>query len=207
MSRFVTFRLARNLTCPVSGLVSPAMSLAGKTVLLACLVAGSAPSVRAEVTLDSPFLPASGAQTSAQEGMLLEFRGIMAMNGEEFFNLVDPSTKKGAWLKLNQTGRDFVVRGHEVSGQIDNVIVDFQGRTIRLSLLRPKTAKAPATAPAAAAAAASAPQGPISPVVLNPTPADEARRLESFRAEVLRRRLQRQQAAQQGAPPPAPQAK
>jgi len=58
----------------------------------------------------------------------------MAMHGEEFFNLVDPATKKGAWLKLNQTGKDFVVRGHEVSGESDNVIVEYQGRTIRLSL-------------------------------------------------------------------------
>ncbi|MFA5262996.1 MAG: hypothetical protein WC378_04160 [Opitutaceae bacterium] len=183
------------------------MSLAGKAVLITCLIGGAAFLVRAEVALDSPFLPVSGSQASAQEGVLLEFRGIMAMNGEEFFNLVDPSTKKGAWLKLNQTGRPFVVRGHEVSGPADNVIVEYQGRTLKLALLRPKTAKASPVASVAAAAAAAAPRGPISPVVLNPTPADEAVRLEAFRAEVLRRRLQRQQAAQQGAAAPAPQAK
>jgi hypothetical protein len=184
------------------------MSLEGKTVFIACLIGGAVSLVNAEVALDSPFLPASGSQASAQEGVLLEFRGIMAMNGEEFFNLVDPSTKKGAWLKLNQTGRAFVVRGHEVSGPSDNVIVEYQGRTIKLALLRPKTAKAaPLIASAAAAAGAAAPRGPISPVVLNPTPADEAVRLEAFRAEVLRRRLQRQQAAQQGAAVPEHRAK
>jgi hypothetical protein len=46
-------------------------------------------------------------------------------------------------------------------------------------------------------------------VVLNPTPADEARRLEAVASEVARRRAMREQASQQvnqGMPPPPPPA-
>lgn len=201
--------MSMNAPFHAKSLVAPLRTL---TVLgLLALVAG----VRGEVSTVSPFLPPGGANAGGQEAGALELRGVMVANGESFFNILDTGTKKSVWLSINQGGRDFVVRSHEASNQTDAVVVDYQGKQVKLTLVKAKTGKAaaPQIAPPQAAAAMAAagapaarpgpppPQGPVSPVVLNPTPADEARRLEDFRNEVLRRRLQRQQEADQKARP------
>jgi len=48
------------------------------------------------------------------------------------------------------------------------------------------------------------PQAVTQAVVVNPTPADEARRLEAVASEVARRRALREQVSQQVTPPPVP---
>lgn len=195
---------------------SPASRCAAPILALSLLLVGAGTGLRAEVSTVSPFLPPGGAPTGGQEGGALEFRGVMVANGESYFNILDTSSKKSAWVSINQGGRDYVVRSYDISSQTDAVVVDYQGRQIKLVLVKPKTGKA-AGAPIAPQAGAMGPrpmgpnqQGPVSPVVLNPTPADEAKRLEDFRNEVLRRRLQRQQDADQKSgsaqpPPPPPQ--
>jgi len=176
----------------------------------AVLLAGLALAARlpaaepAHVGTDSPFLPAAadGGPGKAADAPL-ELRGVLNMGGETRFNIVDASTKKGTWVALNQPG-DFRVVSYEKSGDTDTVTVEQGGRSLRLELLRPKTGKA-APPPAKTPGAAAAQQGPVTPVVLNPTPADNARALEDTIAEVRRRRLLRQQQGQQPAGAPGPQ--
>jgi hypothetical protein len=81
-----------------------------------------------------------------------------------------------------------IVRGYDAAK--DAVTVDYNGQSITLTLHTAKIVSAPATLPAVPT--------PIGgPVVLNPTPADEQRRLEAIAAEVNRRRQLRQQAMMQ----------
>lgn len=141
----------------------------------------------------SPFLPpSSGGETPAgATDAALELRGIMGADDDLMFSIYDPAKHMSSWKRLNQPGHEFVVRSYDASREA--VTVDFQGRSLTLVLKTAKVASAPAGAPPMAGAA---PQPLGGPVVLNPTPADEQRRLEAIAAEVNRRRMIRQQALQ-----------
>ena len=157
------------------------------------------------LTTESPFLPAGTPAGVATENAGLEFRGVMVTNQGPVFLIVDPTgpAKKGVWVKLNETGRDFSVKNYDA--QSDTVSVDFRGRLLPLPLVKSKVGSSGMPMPSMAGTTPGGQPpiaGPISPVVLNPTPADEARRLEAVTQEVLRRRQMRQQAAQ---PPGSPQ--
>lgn len=123
----------------------------------------------------------------------------MAVGDSYMFSIYDSTHKSSSWARLNENGHGFVVRSHDATR--DSVTVDYQGRTLTLALRTAKVASAPVNIPQPAAApTAPAPaQGPQpigGPVVLNPSPADEQRRLEAIAAEVNRRRMIRQQALQ-----------
>jgi hypothetical protein len=123
------------------------------------------------------------------------------------FLIVDSTspTKKGVWVKLNETGHDFSVKNYDAPN--DSVAVDYRGRLLPLSLVKPKVGSSGVpTLPMAGTTPGGQPPigGPISPVVLNPTAADETRRLEAVTQEVLRRRQLRQQAAAAPGGPPVP---
>lgn len=164
--------------------------------------------VQAGLSTDSPFLPFSASQPNGPGPVQnLEFRGILEMDGVDYFNIADLTTKKSAWVRLNQPGAPFIVKAHEVTANGDMISVEQGGGLIRLAMIRPKIGNAPlVTMPQ------MGPRGPVFPVILNPTAADEARRMEAFAAEVRRRRLLRQQQAAeqraarqpgvQGVPPP-----
>lgn len=183
------------------------------TLSLALLLGALA--ARAQTT-DSPFLPAgsSGQDAPAENNATLELRGIVVEPTGPIFNVVDAATKKGAWVGLNETGHEFVVTGYESQEGNESAAISYRGQSLRLPLAKGKIGAAaaspvPAGAPVAAGRPAPA-QPPISPVVLNPTPADEARRLEAVAAELRRRREQRQLERQQAKqpqnqlPPPTP---
>lgn len=166
-------------------------------------------------TTDSPFLPAGsgGQEAPADNNAVLELRGIVVEPTGPIFNLVDASTKKGVWVGLNETGHEFVVTGYEGQEGNESASVSYRGQSLRLQLAKGKIgAAAPGVAPTGAVATGRPipAQPPISPVVLNPTPADEARRLEAVASELRRRREQRQLERQQAKqpqnqlPPPAP---
>lgn len=163
----------------------------------------------------SPFAPpATAAEAAAPTpDATLELRGIMASGDSYMFSIYDSTKRISTWLGLNEIGREFVVRSYDDAR--DTVTVDHAGRTLTLALKTAKVAAAPAMAQPAAnfAPPPPAPQPIGGPVVLNPTPADEQRRLEAIAAEVNRRRMIRQQALQasrqaagqgQPTPPPAP---
>lgn len=143
----------------------------------------------------SPFLPPSGpAQAAPTEDSQIELRGIMAAGDTVMFSIYDTTRRASTWVELNEAGRDFIVRSYDQDR--DTVTIDHQGRTLTLALKTAKVGSAPAMSIASGSPPPPAPQPIGGPVVLNPTPADEQRRLEAIAAEVNRRRMIRQQALQ-----------
>jgi hypothetical protein len=170
-------------------------------VVSASAALGWAASLRADLAPSSPFLPLNSAAAAGQAGAPagpVELRGIMSTPDGVAYCIYDTAKKASAWVKLNEAGNDFVVRTADPAG--DSVTVDYQGRSMRLVLRASKVASA------GVGGAGAAPAGPASPpVVLNPSPVDEQRRLDAVAQEVRRRRFEREraaQAAQGGAPAP-----
>jgi hypothetical protein len=120
----------------------------------------------------------------------------MAVGDSYMFSIYDSTNRSSSWSRLNETGHPFVVKSHDESR--DSVSVEYQGRTLTLALRTAKVAAAPLNhpQPVQSAQGPNAPQPIGGPVVLNPSPADEQRRLEAIAAEVNRRRMIRQQALQ-----------
>ena len=54
--------------------------------------------------------------------------------------IYDTARKTSAWVGLNETGNDFVVKAADPAG--DSVTVDFQGRSLQLVLRTAKVASA-----------------------------------------------------------------
>ncbi len=155
---------------------------------------GWAGGVRAELAPSSPFLPANavaGGASGAPAGPV-ELRGIMGIPGGYAYCIYDTTKKTSAWVGLNERGNDFVVKAADPAKE--SVTVDFQGRSLQLVLRTSKVASAGAApGPSAASAVASS-------VVVNPSMADEQRRLDAVAQEVRRRRLERERAVQNTAP-------
>jgi hypothetical protein len=121
--------------------------------------------------------------------------------------IYDTAKKSSAWVGLNEKGNDFVVKAADPAGE--SVTVEFQGRSLKLLL---RTAKVASAGPAGGGGQpVPAPGAVANSVMLNPSPADEQRRLDAVAQEVRRRRMEREravQSAQDGtpgpnAPPPA----
>jgi hypothetical protein len=162
------------------------------------LVLAASSGVAARKAGTSPFLPAAGATVDANptQDAQLELRGIMSSGDQTMFSIYDSTRHTSYWTRLNDTGHEFVVRSYD--GARDVVTVDYQGRSLTLALKTAKVASAPVNMPQPGPPMMQpqAPQPIGGPVVLNPTPADEQRRLEAIAAEVNRRRMVRQQALQ-----------
>ncbi len=139
----------------------------------------------------SPFLPPASTNNgaAATPDSPLELRGIMADGGDYMFSVFDSGKKSSVWARLNEPGREFVIKTHDPAR--DMITVDHHGRMLTLTLKAAKITAAPALGPRPNVAT---PVG--GPIVLNPTPADEQRRLEAVATEVRRRRALREQAAQ-----------
>jgi hypothetical protein len=124
--------------------------------------------------------------------------------------IVDPSRRAGVWLLANERDPnfDFVVKAIDVDRE--TVTVDYQGRPLTLAqhVAKVSSAGAPQMLPPGMGNPASnMPPAIANSVVVNPTPADEQRRLEAVASEVARRRQLREQASQPGGQgvPVAPQ--
>jgi hypothetical protein len=159
--------------------------------LLAAIAAGACVA-RADLAQTSPFLPSNLADAAAQGGVggPVELRGVMSTSQGTEFCIYDVLKKSSAWVGLNESGNAFVVKSADPSG--DNVTVEYQGRTMRLTL---RTAKV-ASAGQVIGVQAGNPMSVTQSVVLNPSAADEQRRLDAVAAEVRRRRQEREKAAQ-----------
>ena len=152
-------------------------------------------------------MPAQAAATTAvTEGAALELRGVMDTGSGMLFGIFDPAKKVSVWSKLNEKDHDFVVKSYDAANE--TVTVQHGGRTLNLAMRASKVASSgQATAPPPMSAPAAMPSAVTQSVVLNPTPADEQRRLEAVAAEVRRRRALREQASIQAAnQPPAVEA-
>lgn len=159
---------------------------------------------RAQLAQSSPFMPAQAAATAAvTEGAALELRGVMNTGSGMMFGIFDPAKKVSVWSKLNEKDHDFVVKGYDAANE--TVTVQHGGRTLTLAMRATKVASSgQASAPPPMAAPSTMPNAVTQSVVLNPTPADEQRRLEAVAAEVRRRRALREQASIQAAQGQAP---
>jgi hypothetical protein len=183
--------------------------------LFAALLLGTVTRSGAQLAQSSPFMPAQAAATTAvTEGAPLELRGVMDTGSGLLFGIFDPVKKVSVWSKLNEKDHDFLVKSYDATNEI--VTVQHGGRTLNLAMRASKVASSgQATAPPPMSAPTGMPTAVAQSVVLNPTPADEQRRLEAVAAEVRRRRALREQASIQAAqgqtpvveaPAPAPAA-
>lgn len=159
--------------------------------LMACVIAAASLATAETAAKRSPFLPPEtpAGPPPATEPTSLEFRGVLVMEGRQQFNFFEPAKRLSTWVRLNEPGAAVIVKSYDA--RADTVVVEFGGQSLTLALQKVKISAAPV--PVAVAPAPNAPATPP-PVVLNPTPADEAKRLDAIAAEVRRRRLLRQQA-------------
>jgi hypothetical protein len=164
---------------------------------------GLAGVMRAEAPLasKSPFVATQAAGAAAPTaGAPLEYRGMMETTEGMKVRLVDPSRHNlGVWLLANQRDPSLEAVVKQIDVEHDTVTVDYQGRTMTLAQHVAKVASAGTAQnfPAMPNPASNVPPAITNSVVVNPTPADEQRRLEAVAAEVARRRQLREQAAQQ----------
>lgn len=128
------------------------------------------------------------------------------------FRVYDPARKAGTWVKLNEKDPtlDIVVKQFNATPDSETLVVEHQGRTLTLPQRVPKvvsSGSAVQNLPPPAMAVSNVPPAVTQSVVVNPTPADEAKRLQSVADEVARRRALREAASQQmnaGAQPVQP---
>jgi hypothetical protein len=144
--------------------------------------------LRADLAGVSPFLPPNAAAAAGQSGPSgpVELRGIMGTGSGFAYCIYDTAKKTSTWAGLNEKGNDFVVKSADPARE--SVTVDYQGQTLKLVLHTAKVASsglAPMIQPATAVA---------SSVVVNPSMADEQRRLDAVAQEVRRRRAERMRA-------------
>lgn len=172
---------------------------------------GGALGAEAQLASRSPFAPKAGAgAVTPATATALEFFGYYEDAAGRLFRIRDSVSKKGFWLRLNERSDDpkLIVKQHDEEQR--TITVEHDGRTLTLAT---REAKIVSSGPLTAAAVmppmpSNVPPAVTQAVVLNPTPADEARRLDSVAAEVARRRALRVQAEQNvnqptaGAPPP-----
>lgn len=192
--------------------LSSPFSLAATACLL---VAGGA---RAELIKVSPFMPPQSAASAApSQNAPLLYMGWIETSEGRLYRVVDPAKKTGTFLKPGEkdTNLDVTIKQHDEDR--DTVTIEHGGQTLTLQQHESKVTSSGAVPQGIPPPPMPMPMPNVSPavtqsVVVNPTPADEQRRLEAVAAEVARRRAlreQAQQAQQAGQPvvaPPPPNA-
>ncbi len=154
--------------------------------------------------------PASAAAAAPTTAAPIQYRGFSETSDGVKFRIVDAAKKTGTWVKLNERDATFDVTVKQSAADYATVTVEHQGRTVTLALPESKVASSGSAmqhiAPPPQPVMSNVPPAVTQAVVVNPTPADEQRRLEAVASEVARRRALREQASQQvGQPQPQPQ--
>lgn len=144
------------------------------------------------MTSTSPFLPAADSSKSGDEpaAWSLELRGIVTGPEGMLFSIHDLVKKKAQWVGLNEGGRDFVVRSHQVVAGRDQILVESRGVTRTIDFRGAKIPAANAKAGADAAASADSALDRFGIPLRELTAAEEGR-LEILAAQV-RTRIARQ---------------
>jgi hypothetical protein len=165
--------------------------------LMAFALAAAAVPLPAQLASSSPFLPAAAAGAPvATEGAAIELRGVMETGDGLSFCIFDPARKVSVWSRVNEKDHDFLVKAYDPASE--TLTVEHGGRTLRLVMRTVKVAssgQAVAPLPLPAPGMPPAQNAVTQSVVLQPTPADEQRRLDAVAAEVRRRRALREQAS------------
>ena len=178
--------------------------MAPRNVFPRCLIVAGlalgASTARAQLAANSPFLPPQGAASAAPtQNAPLEYGGYITTAAGPVYRIMDPAKKTGVFLKLNEADATLGVTVKQFDQANNTVTVEQQGRTYTLEEKKAKIVSAGSAAPMPMPAPTPPPNvapAVVQSVVLNPTPADEAKRLEAVAAEVARRRALREQATQ-----------
>ena len=157
----------------------------------------------AQLATNSPFLPPqSAAPPPAAQNAPLEFRGFIQTGDGVHYRVHDPARKVGTWAKIEEREPNLgvLVKGYDAERKV--LTVEHEGRTLTLPERESKVVSSGSAGQVIPSPAFPVPAPNVAPgvqqsVVVNPTPADEQRRLEAVAAEVARRRALREQAAQQ----------
>jgi hypothetical protein len=159
-------------------------------IVAACLALMPVLRAGAQLSDSSPFAPTgtAGVAGAQAENEPLELRGIMAAPDGLRVCIYDAARKTSKWVRLNETadGTRFVVKSADPD--LETASVQSDGRVMTLAL---RKAKVESSGPATGYQAGVSYLGPVA---LNPTPADDQRRLQAVQAEVRRRRLAREAA-------------
>jgi hypothetical protein len=176
-------------------------------LIVAGFSAGAGFSAEAQLASKSPFMPPAAATTTAPTASApIQYVGYMEAAGGRQYRLYDPAKKVGTWVKLNERNPEFEVLAKQHDEGQKTLVVEYQGKVLTLAEREPKVVSSGSAAqalppPIATPAPTNVPPAVTQAVVLNPTPADEQRRLQAVADEVTRRRALREQAAQQQANP------
>ena len=187
----------------------PPCNLNPRSLVLAGIAWAVADIAVGQPVSSSPFMPPAVASSNIPTaGAPLEFRGFMETADGMRFRVYDPSRKAGAWVKLNERDPTLDLVAKKFGGPPDGetLEVEHQGRSLTLAQRVSKIVSSGAAAQAAPPppAMSNVPVAVTQAVVVNPTPADESKRLEAVASEVARRRALREQAAQQVNQPAQP---
>jgi len=108
-------------------------------VVSTALSVAVATAARAGVSTESPFAPRGllGATAAISP---IELRGITSDAQGVRFAIYDPAKKEGAWVRIDEKGQPFVVRSFDAA--TSRITVDYQGRTQTLALAEQKFAPA-----------------------------------------------------------------
>ena len=164
-----------------------------------------------QIAAKSPFLPPqAGNAAGPTAGAPLEFRGVIGSSASTLYRIYDPTKKVGVWVPLNERHAEFDVTVKKYDEDQQTLVVEHQGKTLKLAERKAKVVSSGSAAAAVPPPVIAPVPSNVSPavtqaVVLNPTPADEQRRLDAVAAEVARRRAMREQATQQITQGGAPQ--
>lgn len=150
----------------------------------------------------SPFLPPSAPEEAAvvvTENAPWQFVGQLGEGEGAMFSLFNPATRRAVWLRVGEETEEVSLQAFDAEAETVRVVQGGQVLTLRLEAAKASTG-------GGAMAAGSMPvvggNALANTVRVNPTPADEARRLEAVASEVRRRRVLRQQATEQAAQNP-----
>jgi hypothetical protein len=186
----------------IAGLLRVGAAPVVAPVAMPAAVPTATPPAAADTAADSPFLPAKNSASAAavSEGAPIELHGIMRLPDGMRFSIYDPAKKSATWVRLNERGSPFLVHDYNIVDGSDQVKIDYQGSTLTLGLKAAKIAAMSAT-PMTVAPGGGGPMGRggnaiTNSVVVNPTPADEAARLQAVVEAVAARRAARNQATQ-----------
>ena len=132
------------------------------------------------------------------------------LSGGASYCIYDVAKKRDFWVSVNEAGHDFIVKSGDSDGE--GVLVSYQGRSMKLTLRTAKVASSGSASAVSTMPVAGTSPAISSTVVVNPSPADEQKRLDAVAQEVRRRRMERERAIQEsqqgqgpaGAPPTVP---
>lgn len=172
-----------------------------RRLLCAVMALGGAVQAGAQLSGNSPFMSPQPGAPGPTQGAPLEYRGYMVTSEGTQYVVFDPVRKARAFLKLNERDANLEVLVKQFDDKNDMLTIEYQGKTLTLEERKSKIVSSGNPALMALPQPLQAPPNVMpavtQSVVLNPTPAEEQRRLEAVAAEVSRRRALREQAQQQ----------